>query len=122
MPVNNKSLNDQAEQILELAERRGVQNNFFFRTTFQRYLMQLQIMEGLQKAIQKAGMTTERTYVKGTSNTYANPAIKELNNTINSANGTVKTLIKITESFGTDDDGAAELMRFINGEDDDEDE
>ena len=118
----DRELTEQAEKILEIAKKRGVQNNFFFCTTFERYLTQLKILDELRKSIERDGVTTEKSYVKGERNTYANPCVKEFTNTSNSANTTVKTLIKITDSFGKDEDGADELMRFITGEDDEEDE
>lgn len=114
--TTKKELSEQAQQILAIAEKRGVQNNFFFRTTFERYLTQLKILDELRKSIEKDGVTTEKSYIKGEKNAYANPCVKEYSNTANAANATVKTLIKITDSFGKDESGADELMKFINGE------
>lgn len=34
------SLNEQAQEILRIAERYGVEQNFFFLTTFKRYQVQ----------------------------------------------------------------------------------
>lgn len=111
-----KQLNEQAAQILEAAKRMGVQDNFYFRTTFERYMTQLRIMDGLREAIDRDGMTTERTYVKGSSNLYANPAINDYNRTANAANSTVKTLMAITRQFGERNvTGAEDLVAFING-------
>ena len=38
--VNKVDLNNQAKEILEIAEKHGVEQNFFFITTFKRYQMQ----------------------------------------------------------------------------------
>ena len=93
-----QSLQAQVEQILAKAEENGIQTSFFFRTTFKRYIVQMQILDDLEKAIQEHGMTVTKEYVKGRQNLVANPAITEYNKTATAANGTVATLIKIVES------------------------
>ena len=45
------NLNEQARQILKIAEEYGVEQNFFFITTFKRYQVQLQILNDLEKTI-----------------------------------------------------------------------
>ena len=85
-------LEKQAKEILKIAESNGVQTNFFFRTTFQRYLVQIAILSDLEKEIADEGATVTKEYVKGRGNVYTNPAINAYNNTTNSANKTVTTL------------------------------
>ena len=94
-----KSLESQAKQILEQAEKRGLSTNYFFRTTFERYQTQLQILKDLEVAIQEHGTTVTKSYVKDRENLVANPAITEYNRTATAANGTVKCLIDILKSF-----------------------
>ena len=53
--MTNKDLNKQAQEILEIAEKHGVEQNFFFLTTFKRYQVQLSILNDLEKTIKKAG-------------------------------------------------------------------
>ena len=106
--------------ILEQAKARGVSNNYFFRTTFQRYKEQLKILKALKKAIKDNGTTVTKEYVKGRENLVANPAIAEYNRTATAANGTVQTLIKILESFADDEKKGGKLrslMDQINAED-----
>jgi hypothetical protein len=115
-----------AKQILKIAEQYGVEKNFLFITTFQRYTVQLNVLQDLEKAIEEHGSTVEKEYVKGRKNLYTNPAIKEYNNAVNSANKTVSTLMSIiktnsdkyNDDNGDDDDP---LLRVLNG-DYDEDE
>ena len=45
MDVNNESLKAQADKIKEMAEEKGLEDNFFFITTFERYLVQIDILE-----------------------------------------------------------------------------
>ena len=45
--MNKKSLNEQAKEILRIAEDNGVQTNFFFVTTFKRYQVQINILTEL---------------------------------------------------------------------------
>ncbi len=41
-------LNKQAKEILEIAEKYGVEQNFFFLTTFKRYQVQFGILNNLE--------------------------------------------------------------------------
>ena len=119
---NKMNLNDKAQQILSIAEQYGVEKNFLFITTFKRYSIQLQILGELEKAIQEHGSMVEKEYVKGRKNLYTNPAIKEYNNAVNSANKTVGTLMSIIKTSSTsynDGDGEVDpLLKALNGDDD----
>lgn len=112
---SKKSLRQQAEEVLKRAEGKGVSTNFFFLTTFQRYQVQMSVMEELEKAIKEYGPTVTKEYVKGRQNVVVNPAITEYNKTATAANGTVATLIKIVDSFGEEDKEAAgdEFLDFL---------
>ena len=102
--MENLELQKQADEIMRLAEQSGAQTNFFFVTTFQRYLVQLDILEDLAKTLNEEGMTVKKEYVKGRQNVYTHPAIGEYNKTCTSANQTVATLIKIIKSLRSDGD------------------
>lgn len=117
MQNNSKTLTDKAKEILELAEKNGVQTNFFFTTTFQRYLVQIKILEDLEQEINDAGALVTKEYVKGRENIYTNPAINAYNNTTNSANKTVTTLLKIVQGFKAEDKEKEvdPLLEIING-------
>lgn len=111
-----KELERQAEEIIRLAEESGVQSNYFFKTTFSRYQVQLKILDELEKAIEDEGMLVSKEYVKNRKNLYTNPAVSDYNRTTDSANKTVSTLMKIIKNFG--DDGKDEvdpLAEMING-------
>mgnify|MGYP003309041721 CR=1 FL=1 len=56
------SLQEQAQEILKFAEESGVQSNYFFITTFERYQVQIKILEDLKASIEKDGIRepTER--------------------------------------------------------------
>ena len=99
------NLQEQAEGILRIAEQHGVEQNFLFLTTFQRYQVQLKILTDLQKKIKDDGALVTKEYVKGRENVYTHPAISEYNKTCTSANQTVATLIKIIKSLRNDEDG-----------------
>ena len=45
------NLNEQARQILKIAEEYGVEQNFFFITTFKRYQVQIGILTDLERTI-----------------------------------------------------------------------
>lgn len=110
-------LNQQAQEILKIAEKHGVEQNFFFITTFKRYQVQINILNDLERAIKEQGTLVTKEYVKGRQNVYTHPAITEYNKTANGANQTVQTLMKIITTLRDDgDDSADELMAFIRGE------
>ena len=111
-------MEQQANEIVKLAEESGVQSNYFFVTTFERYQVQLKILEELKKTIEEEGMLVAKEYVKGRKNIYSNPAVGDYNRTTDSANKTVATLMRIIKNFGVDEDkeDIDPLMEVINGE------
>ena len=115
--ANKKSLNEQANEIIKIAEEAGVQTNFFFLTTFKRY------QADLEKTIKSEGTLVTKEYVKGRQNLYTSPAVTEFNRTTDSANKTVSTLIRIINGFRQEDEERDEdpLLKIINGEVGDED-
>lgn len=108
------SLQEQANKILEQAQEKGVETNFFFVTTFKRYQVQLNILTRLEKAIKEHGELVEKEYVKGRKNLVTNPAIVEYNKTSTAANGTVSTLIKIVESLADESGQSGKLKGLID--------
>ena len=115
--IQPKSYKEQAEEIKRRAEAAGVESNFFFITTFERYLKQLSILEELSETIKSKEALVEQTYVKGRSNIVINPAIRAYNSTTDSANKTVATLIRIINGFGDSKDEVNDdpLLKIING-------
>ena len=109
----NKSLAEQANEILKIAEEGGVEQNFFFLTTFKRYQVQINILTELEKKIKEDGTLVTKEYVKGRGNVYTHPAIGEYNKTATAANQTVSTLIKIITSLRKDSGDSDELMQFL---------
>ena len=122
--MNKSKLKEQANEIMRLAEESGVQSNYFFVTTFERYQVQLEILDKLGEAINELGMLVTKQYVKGRENLYTNPAVGDYNRTTDSANKTVATLMKIIKSFGVDESQAESdpLMSLINGGDDNDEQ
>ena len=116
--MNKDKLNQQAKEIIKMAEDSGVQSNYFFVTTFERYQYQLDILDKLAESINAEGMLVKKEYVKGRANLYTNPAVSDYNRTTDSANKTVATLIRIIKNFGNDADkeDVDPLLEVINGE------
>lgn len=104
-------IQEQANEILRIAEKFGVEQNFLFLTTFKRYQVQLNILNELEKKIKEDGTLVTKEYVKGRGNVYTHPAIAEYNKTATASNQTVATLIKIIKTLRNEDD---------DGESDDE--
>ena len=107
----------QAREIIKIAEENGVQSNYFFVTTFERYQMQLKILAELKASIEKDGLLVSKEYVKGRKNLYSSPAVAEYNKTTDSANKTVATLMKIIKNFNVEEktEETDPLLEIING-------
>lgn len=122
MAIQKKTLTEQAEEIIKIAEEAGVQTNFFFLTTFKRYQVQINILTELEKKIKDEGSLVTKEYVKGRRNLYCNPAVSEYNRTTDSANKTVSTLMKIIKGF-KDTDSTSEsdpILKILYGGDEEE--
>lgn len=119
-----KSLNEQAQEILKIAEESGVQSNFFFITTFKRYQVQMNMLAELEQAMKKDGMLVTKEYVKGRKNVYSSPAVKGYNATTDSANKTVATLLRIIKAFNVSDTEQDDdpLMKALQGDSDEGDQ
>lgn len=115
--MNKVSLNEQAQEILRIAEQHGVEQNFFFLTTFKRYQVQIGILNDLEKTIRAEGTLVTKEYVKGRKNVYSHPAISDYNRTTDSANKTVMTLMKIITTLRDrqEDDGPDPLLEILGG-------
>ncbi len=109
--------NEQAKKIMKLAEEYGLQSNFLFTTTFDRYLTQLEMLKQYKQIMEEDGVIVSKEYVKGRQNVYSSPAATEYNRTTDSANKTAATLMRILKTFNQDESSADEdpLMRAING-------
>lgn len=122
--MKKMDINEQAQEIMRIAEESGVQSNFFFITTFKRYQVQLTMLNELEKKMKDDGMLVTKEYVKGRKNLYSNPALREYNSTTDCANRTVATLMKILKNYnvndGTENETEDPLLKMINGSDDDE--
>lgn len=108
----------QKKKILREAEKHGVESNYLFTTTFNRYERQLKILEDLEKTIDDSDTLVTKEYVKGRENVYTNPAIAEYNKTATAANNTAATLIKIIKELRETEDGKQatdEFMQFVSG-------
>ena len=109
-----KDLNQQAQEILNIAEKHGVEQNFFFITTFKRYQVQINILNDLEKTINTENTLVTKEYVKGRENIYTHPAITEYNKTSTAANQTVQTLVKIITTLRDDNESNEnELLEFL---------
>ena len=115
-----QNLSQQAAEIIKIAEESGVQGNYFFLTTFERYQTQLDVLDKLKKAIESDGVLVTKEYVKGRENVYTSPAVADYNRTTDSANKTVSTLMRIIKNFCVDESGedVDPLLSIINGDDD----
>ena len=110
-----EELDKLAEKIMAEAKKRGINDSYFFQTTFERYQMQLEILKKLAKAIREQETLVSKEYVKNRENIVVNPAISEYNKTATAANGTVATLVKIisTVNEGKGSEPGDSMKQFL---------
>lgn len=115
--MQKRNLTEQAQEILKIAEKHGVEQNFFFITTFKRYQVQIGILNELEKTIKDDGILVTKEYIKGRKNVYSHPAISDYNRTTDSANKTVATLMKIITTLRDrqSEDEYDPLLEMISG-------
>lgn len=113
-------LNEQAKEIIRIAEASGVQSNFLFTTTFDRYLQHIKLCDGYKKQIAEDGLLVTKEYVKGRKNLYTNPAVDAYNKAADAANKDVATIIKIIRTFNVNEEteDVDPLLSIINGGED----
>ena len=120
--MNQKRLEEQERAILRKAEENGLECDYLFSTTFDRYRRQLKTLAELDKVIDSDGTLVTKQYVKGRENIYIHPAVAQFDRTADSANKTVSTLLRIFKNFGVDnaEDDIDPLLDIINGGDADD--
>ena len=64
------TLKEQAEAIKRTAAELGLEQNYLFITTFERYEVQLSILDQFKESMDKDGMIVSKEYVKGRGNLY----------------------------------------------------
>lgn len=91
-------LNKQAQQILDAAQKSGVEQNFLFITTFKRYQVQLKLLNDLERELKNSDSLEKD--------------MKVYNQSVDSANRTASTLMKVITSLKdvSLDDGDHEEM------------
>ena len=113
---------DGTEEMLELAKRYGLENDYFFVSTLERYEMQLRILNELKAQLEDDGLMVTKEYVKGRKNLYSHPAIANYNKTSDSANKTAAASLKMIETakkeMKKNEDDYDPLLEALNGSDD----
>ena len=119
--AKESTLTDRIQEIKERAKKSGIEQNFFFVTTLERYEQLLKIGEGMKAEVDRAlasgEYTTTKSYSNGKDNTYANPIFASYDRVVASANKTVETLMKIIRGFESskEDHPDDPLMDILNG-------
>ena len=97
-----KALNKTAEKLIKQAKEGGAEQNYFFQTTFDKYLTQLEYLDELQRRIERhKGLAKgyESLQEEALREKMIIGLITEFNKTSTAANNTVQTLLKIIITF-----------------------
>lgn len=121
--MSKQSIEQIRKDFMRLAEDAGCENDPLFKSTLNRYLVQLGILDKLEQKMEQDGMLVEKEYVKGSKNLYSSPAVTEYNKTTDSANKTVSTLLRIIKANGNGGNTEEQdpLMGILRGGDKDGD-
>ena len=96
------------DELLKMAKSYGVENNALFLAAAKQYDLQQKVIEMLKEGIEDGDLTTQKTYLKGQSNDYAAPLVKELPKHSDAANRTAGIILDIIVKLGREpekDDG-----------------
>ena len=110
LSATEEYLQGMAAQILEKAKERGLESNFLFTTTFDRYWVQLDMLGRLRKKIESLddsnGACDDKTAVR---------LVRLYNSVVAGANGTASTLMSIIKKLGSEmEKGNNKLLDFLN--------
>ena len=117
--IRGADIDAQAQEIMRIAQSYNAEKNFFFKTTFERYLVQINTLRKIQEQMDGEDVLITKTYVKNRENRYTNPCLNAYNSTATSANRTCETLIKIINSMGSTEEtsgGEDPLLKALRGE------
>lgn len=90
---------DELQEIEASAKAANCDTNFLYRTTLDRYITLIDLLENAQNDINKNGMTVKKVTPRGAEVEAANPAIQIYNQTASAANSTVSALLRIVQTF-----------------------
>lgn len=88
------------EELMEVAKRYGLDDNQLFISCAKQYDLQQKVIQSIRDEIENASLTTEKSYIKGNSNMYANPLVRELPKHSDAANKTLGMMLKTIETLG----------------------
>jgi len=95
-------MNQTAQELIRMAKEGGAEQNYFFTTAFEKYQMQLDIMEELQGRIARIRTELQSTTIPTAVDQLErrlNAAVSEYNKTATASNNTITTLLKIIVTF-----------------------
>ena len=111
--AKSKELERRIQEFADRATELGIADDLIFDTTFNRYIVQVGILENLREQIDDGELMVKKSYVKDRDNLYVNPAVAEYNKTSTAANQTAVTLVKLMAQLregAPEDDGFDEMF------------
>ena len=87
------------EEIEQAAKDANCDKSFLYRSTLDRYITLLNLLDLAQKDMNERGLTVVKTTPRGAEIEVANPSIQVYNQTASAANSTVSTLLRVVQTF-----------------------
>lgn len=110
--MSKKDKSNLYDDILAMAREYNVHENALFLAAANQYQVQQKVIELIKNEIDSGSLTTEKTYLKGTTNAYASPLVKELPKHSDSANKTLQTMLDIITKLGKKTEKETALSKF----------
>lgn len=99
-PVNaSEKYRTELAEIEQAAKDANCDTNFLYRSTLDRYVTQLNLLDQAQNDMNERGLTVVKTTPRGAEIEVANPSIQVYNQTASAANSTVSTLLRVVQTF-----------------------
>ena len=102
------------DEIMDLAESYGVNDNVLFVSASKRYAGQLEMIEKIQDDLRTRGMVIEKVNVNGDMVPIANPLAGQLPKYNDTANKTLGVMLDIIQRLGTSAPAGDKLGEFLS--------
>ena len=108
MKKNEKNVKEMAKDILKEGMECGLGNDASFLTSYHLLEVQIEMLDGLEKAFKEDGTITTKEYVKGRENIYFHPAVDKYTKTSDSAFNKILKIKEMIDKYSLNEDDAFE--------------
>lgn len=97
----------------KMAKEYGIEKNALFVSLINQYALQFAVIKNMKESLKSESMTTEKTYIKGQSNAYASPLVRELPKHSDALNRTAGMILDVILKLGRKPAPKGKLDKFL---------